>query len=945
MLRLIILLVLLAPSIVMATDYHISNTGSDANLCGNISTVETDPPGDPTQTRATLTGAKACMSGGDRIIVRGGTYTNASGFLTDFPSGSSGNHSVIMAHPSFARPIFQGSCTFDGVSANTCNFARFLTLNVAQRDFITIQGLEIRNLYEVFNFCAINCTTGVTNFHLLNNYLHHTTNVVWGNGHTTFQFHNNIIKGNEFSHVGIGTPNYPPGMNIVYNTGNGTVVEDNVIHDGANGIGVCGGASCGGASNTISGVIVRRNVCYHQGRTDLNPWIGSPTQTSCMHTASNLSSSNPPQFYDNIVYDSGSLANFRGVTISWGLSTDTARIFNNTFYNILHSSALAVEVGATSKPNVQVKNNIAYLVAGGFVGGTQANNRTTNPSFVNAPTDFSLASGSLAIDAGTIEGLPAGRFYNGSLPDQGAHETFTCTSAVAVAGGNFVDVTCQMNLNTPIQPATGQTTWVVKFSGTPRTTVSAIRSVGTDSVVRLQYDGAICAPTDDMTVDFTLGNTSDSALIGGTRNQKLLSFTGLNVNEAACGGGGTPPPSGPHIVYDMTGISGTNVPDSSGNALDGTTVGSPTVVTGINDDALSFVDQVIDYISVPYGSGVNPSTQSVTMCILVSVDSASAYRTYLGTPLGSSQWTFLTTVGSSWSIGVQASDALTNNDFPIQAGWQFPCIVFDASTDTATLWVNAVKGTSAQSVKSYTSFTWAGNFTVGAVSSFPSVEAPGGDVDHFVLYQSALNQSDMNDLYQSLINPSPPQSCTITQITHAWNEPYLDPTSSVRTLSVGSQMNGVAMQVVRGGAVDLMVQMNGTDADCEPFGPRLTQSTDGGSTYFTVNDVDGGALYFRGDDSNNLDVVSGAIASCLSAGGLTEDTGTTNFSSAAIPSITFTEDHCVVQRYKLRASVDAIGKTIYLKVKDQNGNELSGGYTPSLGAQITVTDYKSAAGF
>ena len=121
---------------------------------------------------------------------------------------------------------------------------------------------------------------------------------------------------------------------------------------------------------------------------------------------------------------------------------------------------------------------------------------------------------------------------------------------------------------------------------------------------------------------------------------------------------------------------------------------------GSLDGALDFADLTNNYLTAPYGSGVNPSSQSLTLCALVAPDatSYSTERILFGAPIGTNQRAYLGIIDGTWSIGVQSSFFATNNDFPVQSGYSFPCLVFDAATDKATLWVYLIRMT----IKLYT---------------------------------------------------------------------------------------------------------------------------------------------------------------------------------------------------------------------------------------------------
>lgn len=769
---------------------------------------------------------------------------------------------------------------------------------------------------------------------------------------------------------------------IKFKNANNLIIERNYVHD--NGLSATGSGSAGIQGVSGINVTIRSNHVHHNGGNGTprnhcfyisgsNYFIVNNIITYClgsgMQTRSVPTSLGPTAAYNN--FDNNIIANntFAYMQFSAGVIMDpnggsmtNNQFINNIFYQNADLSAgspngIQVNTGVTG--TVAVKNNISYSTVGPtnfFMAPTcganctlsnncptsQAANCGTQPQMVNAPAnipaspDYSLVAGSLAINFGTpVSGLTA----NG-LPDAGAFESLGGFSAASVSGNN-IDVTIGMSVNTPLLPATGQTGWTVNNG---RTVTSAVKLSGTDSVVRLTFDGAACTGGQTWTVSYSPGNVSDSAKIW-TANQKLFAFSNQPVTND-CGGGGSSPPGTPHIIYPLNDGSGTTASDTSGNNLHGTlSATAPTWVTGTIDGALDFADQTDNYVTVPYGSGVNPTTQSVTVCMLVAPDSTTNNRDYMGPPPGGSenQYSYLSIKNGTWAIGVQTNGAATNNEFPVQAGYSLVCMEFDAVTDRLTLIVNAVRGTTTSgngaSVKTMTSFTWAGNWTFGKASGHLTSTAPGCVVDHVVLYTSTLTQQQHTDLYQSLVTPSPPPpSSTREQKGHKFQRPF-------KKAGVAEDLRGVdeEARVSRGGYVDVVIQLDCTGDDCPSFAPRIHRSIDGGATYAQINDVCG-VICFRGT-STDPDLVSADVTCCLT-GALTEVDGPTNFSSAAVPNITLVQDSSITLRYKLKVAADAtVGQEIYLKVFDQNGNELEGGYTPALGAKLTVKDYANGGGF
>jgi hypothetical protein len=142
---------------------------------------------------------------------------------------------------------------------------------------------------------------------------------------------------------------------------------------------------------------------------------------------------------------------------------------------------------------------------------------TATPGFASPGTDFSLAAGSAAINAGVAI---AGYTYNGSAPDIGAFETFTLSScSVEQATPTVVNYTFTSNLNPPLLPSTGITGFTAAENAVNKTNSSVVR-VGDIQVNQTVTAGFTGGTT--ITATISGSNLTDSALIGGTLNQPFV---------------------------------------------------------------------------------------------------------------------------------------------------------------------------------------------------------------------------------------------------------------------------------------------------------------------------------------------------------------------------------------------------------------------------------------
>jgi hypothetical protein len=673
------------------------------------------------------------------------------------------------------------------------------------------------------------------------------------------------------------------------------------------------------------------------------------------------------QVYGNIIVDTNGVCN-KGIMHGFKSGGNNNKIFNNLvtrFGRGVSMNSFVLNTGHVVANNHLVGNGTNQCDARGndAQGGctqtstaevTFTTNRTTGVigDCVTSYTDPRPIAGSSCINQGTAQ---AGFSYNGSAPDQGPWESFGFSSASIDT--NTMDVTLGMNVASfsPVLPSSGQTTWTVACSGsncgTPVVS-SAVRLSGTDSVVRLTITGigggGNCAVGQTWTVTYAVGTVTDSARIGGktTFVQPMAAFATQGVTEV-CTGSGTTPPAGPYIKYALDENTGTTATDTGSAGLNGTLAGGPTWASGKaggTDYGVLFAGTNDESITMGYGSGVNPSTQSLSMCLGVLPTSASGQKIVFSTnTTGTNQRFYIGWVGGTWGIGIQSSGFSSGSEFPVVAEWTRVCIVANSGTDTATLYVNGAKGATAQAVKSYTSYTLANNFRIGNESSF-SVNYCGCTVDSFVLYQSALSDQDVADDFSAWNASVPTPSGTFEQKTHKWQRLRKATNGSAVDLTVSGSTNGITVTLPVGAAFGLVLQIDCTVANCDPTGLRIYYNLNGG-TFFAVPDTAGAdGIAFYGS-TTDPDIVSGTVTCCLT-GALTTNDGSTQFTASAVPVFDIGLNASIVLRsvLKLSSSVTA-GSTYCFKGYHQTDLVLNGGYTPSGGACVTVEALAIGVGF
>jgi hypothetical protein len=757
-----------------------------------------------------------------------------------------------------------------------------------------------------------------------------------------------LIRRNTIHDIGRRCTSSNQGLNGIFmGTGtNGLTIEYNYIYNigryitGENGCAVGPQRNDHGVyiSNNVSNITIAHNL-FRNNKSGFSVQLVNGTLTNAKVLNNTFAPSSPPT---------------RGYIVLSGTFT-SLQISNNIFHN---GDAGPINLSSPNSFTSSVmKNNLVTNDVGGCLfsagasctsqpSGTTLADNTFNVSAAftdTASNDYTLTSSSPAIDAGLNVSLP----FNGSAPDKGAFETIGGFSSATVNENNL-DVTLSMSLNVPIIPTT--TGWTVRVGGVSRSVTSVNKLTLTDSVVRITFSGAVCAGGETWDVSYAqTGATTDSALIGGTLNQELLAFTNQSVTNN-CGDAPPPDPDTPyfHLTLDdgTSGTTPTTAEDESANNEDGTLTNGPTWVTGKQGSAVQFADLGDDYIAVAHGSGVNPSTQSLTVCMGVKMDAGleAATRTYFGSSLGTNQRFFLSNVAGTWSMGIQSSTAAANTDFTVTAGWHYICVVMNSGTDVATLYVDGVAGTGAQSVKSYTSYTLASDVTFGRASGFGDSVSGGVTIDEPRWYNAALSQANIDDLFEIWEQTSPTPTGTYEQKTHKWQRLRKTGAGAAEDFTKSGTTNGIEISVVVGGAVGLVTQIDCTVADCDPSGLKLYYTKNGGTAIPVPDTCASGGVCFYGNTGDS-DIVTGTIECCLT-GALTETDGSTQFTASAVPLFDIGQDASFVRRSVLKFdSAVAAGDEFCFKEYHQTDVVLNGGYTPTDGACLTIISHSAGVGF
>ncbi len=387
MVALCIVLLLVFCQPVLATTYYVAKTSSsDANTCVQAQSVGT--------AKLTINGGVGCLSSGDTLIVKVGTYNEQ--LIDIVPSGSVGSPTTILANGNAVQGtgdlvtllpsgpgvdttvVFfsnKAYITFDGFVVDSTNITN-VTLGVNASDHMIVQNCIVQNMAAVQDpngAAGIDFTGGTTQ---------------------------SIARNNIARNIGtLGAPGANPIDHGIYVRGIGNIIENNVVSNNiSHGIHLY--------SNVVGAVndnIIRGNIVHDNGSRGILLAAGD----------GNIA-------YNNTVYNNGVHDNREGIGIGFGASNSA--VYNNT---VTGGSGICINIRLGEGVNSIIKNNICWhtgsdSVSNGGSGSMISNNLLgIDPLFVNeAAKDFHLQIGSPAIDAGVDVGLS----FIGAAPDMGAFE-------------------------------------------------------------------------------------------------------------------------------------------------------------------------------------------------------------------------------------------------------------------------------------------------------------------------------------------------------------------------------------------------------------------------------------------------------------------------------------------------------------------------------------------
>lgn len=331
-----------------AATYYVAKTGSNSNTCAQAQSQSTP--------KLTVGGGAACLSSGDTLYIKAGTYSETNNSI-NLPTATSWAGATTISKYGSDVVTFQSHSnpfkTFDGTMAYVI-FNGFVFNGSSSTDGITIRGVhhlrytnvELKNAGST----GVNISTG-------------------SNGN---EFINCSVHGNGFAPQPLGRGAYG-----FYISGSNNLVDHcDVYNNGATGIMLYGNPGAVN-NNTIRNNLVHDNSAFNQSYS----------------AGFYLTSGDGNVAYNNIVY-----GNFGGIKAGTNSTVYNNTVYANWNWGIIIDSPASGAI---------IKNNIAYQNPGGNIvdtgtGTIQLNNLTTDPKFVNpSAKNFRLQTGSAAIDAGT----------------------------------------------------------------------------------------------------------------------------------------------------------------------------------------------------------------------------------------------------------------------------------------------------------------------------------------------------------------------------------------------------------------------------------------------------------------------------------------------------------------------------------------------------------------
>lgn len=906
----------------MAAERYVSLSGSDSNSCTASE--------DPTTPKRTFASAVACINAGDTLWIRGGVWTERIDLQVGSKTGTplawitikgytgevvtirydgttENSYGPIKARGNIGYIVFQ-DLVLDGADEELgSNWEirdgnhHFILRNIEFKNFLGT-GLAVDGTNIVVEYCRI-----------------HDQRNPGANGSKAYGIYlsnnDNVIQFNEIANNPGGGIHFFPG-------GNNNIIRYNRIHHN------------NFQNSSVAGIHVFEDADYYSGTAQI-------TNT---------------QVYGNVVYKNNlnSLHSGPGGILIGNGGTGT-KVWNNTVYGN-KGWGINVQSGANGPPvNTVVQNNIVTgntagqivdagtgttisynaCLSGDACGSTgKVTLATSTEPFVDAITDdYRLKQGTNAVRNAGVEIAVRPNYV--SAPDIGAYEQPEVGTLDVV--GSYIEM--RVNVMTPgVLPTSGITGITVTCLGCTGTPVvdSANVKASSNLVVQLAISGITSSGTCRVTVGAT--NITDSLFIGGSTfpGQGLNSLAATTVTGTCTNSSGVSLPGNPWSHFALNEGSGTVASDDTGNNRHGTVSAGVTWVADASGTGVTIpTDVAYRQITSTFGSGVNPTTQSFAKCVYVkpSLSGNTQKVVFSSGTNGSSQRWYAGwgTVGGQvqWGIGIQGSGFLTGSEFPVTEKLTLVCIVNDSGADTATLWIDGVKGTIAgKSVKSFTSYVLTNNLIVGNDGT-NTVNNGGFTVYEVWIWNTKPTDLNMTDLWASLAPPSTNPCMAQTHVQ--WEHVYTD--QALAPIVITPKPDG-SVDVIANGGVAFRIQYTCTGTAGVTISPTLYYSLNGTDFNLPVpqtlgaNNVAmwgpvGGITYFNSDGTSG----------CLNSTGLTPHNGVTIIDTASTPSFALAQNHCRADRFIVQFG-NVPDTAFYFRVKSFTGLDFANGYAQQVKVNV-----------
>jgi hypothetical protein len=386
--------------VAQAATYYVSKTGSDNNSCAAAQSTSTP--------RLTINAGIRCLTAGDTLFVRSGTYAES---IRSVPSGTSWSSKVRIAN-------YNGETVW--VKPATSTWAIFLDGNFSYVEFdgINTDGTNASGELSVISFSTNN---GYNPHHIRYKNATVIAGAIGSSGAITLGNHTKIGATGAFEIQKVtirgggksGGCGWQCNSYGIYVMGPNNLIEDCDIYDTS----AMGIHLYNASGDPTDNNIIRNNRIHDIKRT------GTPGQyIGILYSGSNN------QIYNNLIYNIGPSGSGNGID-GFSNSTSGNKVWNNTIYSV-GQYGIKINSGVS---NTEVRNNIAYNNPTNFSntgsGTVESNNLFgANPLFVNpSANNFELEASSPAIDRGTALSAVQTDFAGvsrpqGSTSDIGAHE-------------------------------------------------------------------------------------------------------------------------------------------------------------------------------------------------------------------------------------------------------------------------------------------------------------------------------------------------------------------------------------------------------------------------------------------------------------------------------------------------------------------------------------------